>query len=298
MPYFILVDSFDGAGCPVCALVAAAVDRWFENLLYESVNDRPLRARFDRDAGFCNRHAHRLGGSGDGLAAGILYREIFRKTVACLDRRSPGGDAPTACLPVHTGRCTACDYERDTERRMTALIADFSGDAEFRGRFHRSRGLCIPHLALVAARFPGGALPAWMADFHEGIYRRLLGELDGFLESFNCTRDANRDPERSAGVVTGERGSGPGTGEPEAAPGTQDSAELPRAPGSPPQRPGTVHAHVRREIPRRATGYAGMPRPAVSGPRSGLAKALLRRLDAGRSNQGEPEGSGERGGTP
>ena len=60
LPYFAFIKSLAGPGCPVCARAKASLDEWFENLLYESANDRPLRHRFDADHGLCGRHVHTL----------------------------------------------------------------------------------------------------------------------------------------------------------------------------------------------------------------------------------------------
>src|SRR5208283_3471445 len=72
LPYFKFVKGLAQAGCPVCNQTRASLDDWYENLLYESANDRPLRRRFDAERGFCARHAHRLCASNDGLGAAII----------------------------------------------------------------------------------------------------------------------------------------------------------------------------------------------------------------------------------
>ncbi len=199
MPFYKMLDIFDDEGCPVCNLVNRAVEGYFADLLYENVNDRTLRARFARDVGLCNRHVHQLGGYNDGLAIGILYRDIIAKTIRALG--GPDGGAASdmvAELPLHRGHCLVCDYERDTESRMIGIIADFACDDEFRARFLRSRGLCIPHLARIASALPGKTLPAWLADFHCEKYATLLSDLDVYLESCNFTRDRSKPQPDSA----------------------------------------------------------------------------------------------------
>ncbi len=263
MPFYKMLDIFDEGGCPVCDLVTRAVDGWFQGLLYENVNDRTMRARFARDVGMCNRHVHQLGGYNDGLAIGILYREILADAIRSLggcgiggleagasgtssameggthsasDASAGGASGPArdiSALPLHEGRCLVCDYERDTESRMTGIIADFIDDDELRAGLLRSRGLCLPHLARLAALLPGGAIPGWLVDFHRTKYEGLLADLDVYLESCNFTRDRSRPmPDREQSLVW-------------------------------------------KKIPDRVTGYSGLPRYTEGRLKKGLAHALF-----------------------
>jgi hypothetical protein len=228
MPYYKMLDRFGLPGCPVCSMVQSAVDGYLDSLLYESVNDRPLRARFARDRGLCNRHVHHLAPRGDGLGLGILYREIFAQAIRALggdpasghsgagqpagapgvqDSASRSAAEPESAgpemdfcpdLPLNRGSCAVCDFERDTEARMLSLFVAFRDDEEFRDRFEGSEGLCIPHLARLAEAMPRGNLPGWMAGLHRRRFGAYLAELDDFLESFNATSD--RFPRHTEGA--------------------------------------------------------------------------------------------------
>jgi hypothetical protein len=271
MPFYKMLDIFGAGGCPVCNLVARAVDGWFTGLLYENVNDRTMRARFARDVGMCNRHVHQLGGYNDGLAIGILYREIIAGAIRSLggsgsDIPEAGGSGAVAAggaasatggasgpardiatLPLHEGRCLVCDYERDTESRMIGIIADFIDDEEMRAGILRSQGLCLPHLARLAALLPGGGIPGWLADFHREKYETFLADLELYLESCNFTRDRNAAmPDRAQSLVW-------------------------------------------KKIPDRLTGYAGLPRYTEGRLKKGLAHAIF-------GARGKPAAAPPRGG--
>jgi hypothetical protein len=183
LPYFAFVKSLAGPGCPVCAQAKASLDEWFENLLYESANDRPLRHRFDAERGLCGRHVHRLCASdSDGLGAAIIYRNVLESAVAALS----AGKAP----PVNEGGCAACDHERDAEERFVGLVADFLGEEEMRSGLESSRGLCLPHVAAVIARRRDA--PPWFLELHRSRSAELLGILVRYIDSFKLSTEERR----------------------------------------------------------------------------------------------------------
>jgi len=183
LPYFTFVKSLAGSGCPVCAQVGASLDEWFENLLYESANDRPLRHRFDAERGLCGRHAHKLCSSNtDGLGAAIIYRNVLESAVAAMS----GGKAPA----VNEGACVACDHERDAEARFVGLVADFLDEEEMRAGLESSQGLCLPHLAAVMGRRRDA--PAWFLELHRSRSEALLSVLVRYIDSFKLSTEERK----------------------------------------------------------------------------------------------------------
>ena len=184
MPYFKFLEAAKAPGCPICGRVREAMDEWYENLLYESANDRPLRHRLDEDGGLCATHLRRLcsGREGDGLGTAVLYREILRRAAASLG----GGAAPR----LNRGSCAACDHEADAEARYAALVADFLGDEGMRAALELSGGLCLRHAsAVMRAR---GEAPEWFLDLHRGKVAALLGTLDRYVASFELSTQERR----------------------------------------------------------------------------------------------------------
>jgi hypothetical protein len=173
LPYFKFIKGLAQAGCPVCNQTRASLDDWFENLLYESANDRPLRHRFDAERGLCSRHAHRLCASNDGLGAAIIYRSILELAASSLAR----GARP----PINEGRCAACDHEADAESRYVGLVADFLDEEDLRAALTASSGLCMPHVTAVMARRRD--IPSWFLELHRANCARLLEILVRYIDS-------------------------------------------------------------------------------------------------------------------
>jgi len=185
LPYFQFIKGLSRPGCPICGQTASSLDDWFENLLYESANDRPLRHRFDAEHGLCARHAHRLcaGAKSDGLGAAIIYRNVLELAVSSLDRGSPP--------PLNTGKCVACDHEADADSRHVGLVADFLDESEMRAALSASSGLCLPHVAAVLRlrRDP----PAWFLELHRDNCARLLAILVRYIDSFKLSTEARHE---------------------------------------------------------------------------------------------------------
>lgn len=173
LPYFKFIKGLAQTGCPVCNQKRASLDDWFENLLYESANDRPLRHRFDAERGLCSRHAHRLCASNDGLGTAIVYRSILELAVSSLGK----GARP----PVNEGKCVACDHEADAESRYVGLVADFLDEEELRAALTASSGLCMPHVAAVMARRRD--VPSWFLELHRDNCARLLEVIVRYIDS-------------------------------------------------------------------------------------------------------------------
>jgi hypothetical protein len=173
LPYFKFVKGLSQAGCPICNQTRASLDDWFENLLYESANDRPLRKRFNAEHGLCARHAHRLCASNDGLGAAIVYRSILELAAFSLGKGAPP--------PINEGKCVACDHEADAESRYVGLVADFLDESEMRAGLSASSGLCMPHVAAVMrlVRDP----PPWFLELHRSNCDKLLGILVRYIDS-------------------------------------------------------------------------------------------------------------------
>jgi hypothetical protein len=182
LPYFKFVKTLSRPGCPVCNQVDDSLGEWFENLLYESANDRPLRHRFDAENGLCSRHAHRLCESNDGLGAAIIYRNILELAVS----RLGAGQAP----PLNAGKCVACDHEADADARFASLVAEFADDEELRLGLEASQGLCMPHFAAVLKARKD--MPSWFFELHRARGAELLEVLVRYIDSQKLSTDARR----------------------------------------------------------------------------------------------------------
>ena len=182
LTYFKLEKALTASGCPVCALIRANADAFFDSFLYEKVNDVGLRARFNADSGICNRHAYKLLGSHDGLAIAVMYRPLLERVVEALTARSE--------LPINRGACLFCDGERDAEMRYASVLAEFLEDDGLEKSFSASSGVCLTHFELV--RRIAGTLPSWFVSFHAAKFEKLLDGIRNYIDSANWSLGEKR----------------------------------------------------------------------------------------------------------
>jgi hypothetical protein len=165
--YHRVMDALGGDRCPICAIAAAATDRYLRGILHEQVNDPELRAALARSKGFCATHAWALPRAGDALGAAILYEDQIEAaivdvhhTLRALEPRgrqarrradaAPGAIAAALRERRKPGEpCPACRIGDAARRRaLTTLVASLE-DPQFRQALESSPFLCLPDLALA-----------------------------------------------------------------------------------------------------------------------------------------------------
>lgn len=177
--YFEILDACKESGCPLCRLGQRSAQRHLTNLIYDGVNDIPLRATLRDSYGYCHEHAWMLPDSGESAPLGIaiVHRDIlntlrkrlaedsfdkerkgsFRSLVAgALDpQRQDSGTGSSPHLPT-SAICPACERRQEAEQLALASLLDAldKQDQPMCEALESSDGLCIPHLrqALNAAR--------------------------------------------------------------------------------------------------------------------------------------------------
>jgi hypothetical protein len=181
LPIFKLIDACEEGGCPICTSLRKDEKGYFESLLYEHVNNRYFRAKFNRSGGFCGYHADYLAEMNDALAVVLLYRQILRETIDRHTDQSAGG-------------CPACEYLRDKEAHLKAVLWKHIGETKLTDALQRSGGLCIPHYYQLQSEHL--QLPAWFAEYHERRFEDLLSQADAYVDACNFTLEGSLgDPE-------------------------------------------------------------------------------------------------------
>ena len=183
-----LIAALDRPGCPVCRLVAEAVDGFLESVCYEGVNDLELREELRQAGGFCGEHASRFLGQSHGqLATAIVYRDVLvnaARRIAPAPRGSGIGEllgrAPRRQAVVgDRRRCPACRIQAEaTERYLQTLRARLV-DAEVQGRYREGGGLCLPHLDRALEWDDDGG--RFLADAAAAGLGTLIDELDRYV---------------------------------------------------------------------------------------------------------------------
>jgi hypothetical protein len=179
--FFRLLEACGEPQCPVCHLVRRRMERYFDGLLYEKVNDRELRRRFREAGGFCTDHSHQFAGYHDALAGSILYRDLL---VTWLER---GSGLPVRDSSGGLPDCPACREKNRREDTALALMADFLEDEQLKAALLASDGLCLPHLARLEERLKSRRLPlpGWLMDLQRALAERLVAQLGTYVDSCN-----------------------------------------------------------------------------------------------------------------
>ena len=181
LPFFKLIDACREGGCPVCTTLRGDEAKYFDSLLYEKVNNRHFRAKFNLGGGFCGYHAKYLEELHDALAVVLLYRQILRYEL--------DGE------PVQTGKsCPACDYLQEKERQVKSVLWKYIDDPEFVDAFQQTGGLCLPHYRQF--KHEHLKLPKWFADYNQQQYEQLFQDSNAYVDACNFTLGGSRgDPE-------------------------------------------------------------------------------------------------------
>jgi len=88
LAYHALCRALQADGCPICRLSTDAVNRYFETLLYEAVNDPPTREAIRKAGGFCQRHAWQLLTQGDALGVSIIWNDVLTDHLRWMQTKS------------------------------------------------------------------------------------------------------------------------------------------------------------------------------------------------------------------
>jgi hypothetical protein len=203
--YFEVLEAFQKAQlCAVCELETGNVRRYLENLLYENVNDRGVRARLVRSRGFCHRHAHMLLGFGDALGTAILYQDQLRicvETLQSLQARSGSRRSRDAGESLQGEvRCPACVVQLESRRRSVETLLKWLDDPEMHKAFEGSPGLCLAHLLPILADVKDQSVREKIAAAQVRKYSALAEELAQLI------RPENRDDYRTRGEPLGKEG--------------------------------------------------------------------------------------------
>ncbi|MFL7837920.1 MAG: DUF6062 family protein [Candidatus Promineifilaceae bacterium] len=177
--YFELLDACKEPGCPICRLGQRSAQRHLTSVIYDGVNDVPLRATLRDAYGYCHDHAWLLPESGESAPLGIaiIHRDIlntlrtklgeetfakerrktFRAAVAGALNSELSADSPQTFrhLPPKA-ICPACERQFEAEQlAFASLLEAFDkNDQPMHEALGSSDGLCISHLrqALNASR--------------------------------------------------------------------------------------------------------------------------------------------------
>lgn len=187
-PYFSLLEALAAPGCGLCVVGHKAIDRFFDNMLYEYVNDPGTQEMMIASHGLCATHSELLLSYRGALGVAILYNAVLRQMEAELPllqesdntsvRRLFGGRNGSPSIP--SDPCPACVTRDEAALRAIQEFDAHCAEPELTAAWQSSDGLCLPHLnqALFRMGHPARTL---VVDRQREVWARLRADLEEFI---------------------------------------------------------------------------------------------------------------------
>ncbi len=192
--YFELLDLLKQPACPVCSIINRSLRHYVGVVFVEQLTDPAFRGPLQESLGYCAKHSEfvfsiarkRL----PRMGVAVVYNELLEIVEKKLEA---GGEVP---IPLD---CMMCDIESDLQDYACQLIADHSGDQEFRTQFLSSGGVCIPHMRSIAAKINGDG-PRFFFAAQKQILQRERAYLHDFIKKhdYKSSREVISEREGSS----------------------------------------------------------------------------------------------------
>lgn len=166
--------------CPLCDLDNASVQKHMTDMLYESVNDRSLRKRLEKQKGFCALHGELLLEHGDALGIAILHVDQIQLLLDYLN--NAGSIFSKIKNTDHAGwidhaSCIICEVRRMAEKRHIENFIDLIDDNTMKEYLEKFPGFCAKHLFRVLEKLNNQTHVKYLLKLHIGKYGSLLEDL-------------------------------------------------------------------------------------------------------------------------
>lgn len=176
--FFEMIENFQEDKCIICLLKNKALDKFFDDFLYESVNDYKLRDKI-RKGGICQKHAKKLEALGDVLAHAIIYSDLlstFKNNhyIEVLPRKKKMGEK---------NGCIFCEKEQDFEDTyIRAFSQYFSQATHFKSNFIEKGFLCQRHLNQILEKMNSSSSQRELISVMKSKIDKILHHLERIKE--------------------------------------------------------------------------------------------------------------------
>ena len=203
--YFEILDACAESGCPICRLGQRSAQRHLTSLIYDGVNDIPMRATLRDSYGYCHEHAWMLPNSGESAPLGIaiVHRDILNTLRSRLDEEVFNNERRTSLRAVVAGAinpqatagpedarhlppkalCPACERRLEAEHLAFASLLEAldKQDQPMHSALESSDGFCIPHLRQALNYARSQQTFDALVDITKVQLSTLIEDLDEFI---------------------------------------------------------------------------------------------------------------------
>jgi hypothetical protein len=186
--YYNLLDALAAPRCGLCTLGYKAIDRFFDNMLYEYVNDTGMQEMIAASHGLCSTHSELLLDYRGALGVAILYHAVLRHLEDDLPPPNESSDTSrrriftgrNGSLPIHSERCPACAIRDETTLRAIREFDAHHAEPELVSVWQSSNGLCLPHLNQALSEL-GSPARTLVINRQREVWARLRAALEEFI---------------------------------------------------------------------------------------------------------------------
>ena len=181
-------------GCVLCALLSQLEYHHLVRFGCAALETEEFKRDFYAGLGLCNWHFWELRRCfwGPGLAQTLLdVLEMMPANLGLAD-----SDSPLRLLDKSA--CWLCRELSQDEADFVAHMSRFAEDGAFREVYAQSRGLCLPHIAPVAAAACSEAR-RWLLNIELEHWHSLKQDLAEFVRKHNPALPAQKTPNVESG---------------------------------------------------------------------------------------------------
>ncbi len=169
-------------------MVLNSINKYFETLLYEQVNDVNIRAELARSRGFCAKHSAFILKYGDSLGSAILFQQqsqLFCELLENLFSLSGKLFKMSACKQwIEHKNCPVCIHQLEDRKRYSRVFIDSleNSDSDMKNAFEHANAVCVPHFLFLLNRLASnGKLYKYLIKIEQRKIRELIADIEEFI---------------------------------------------------------------------------------------------------------------------